>query len=379
MKITLIIPSLQPGGAERVLSVMANYWADLLHQVTVLTFTPADEPPFFSLKNTVGYQPLTLLKHSTNVVSAVANNLWRLMVLRKAVKKSQPDVVISFLTETNILTLCATRWLRIRVIVSEHNDPYKIPLPRSWTVLRKIAYPWADRIVVLTNDAKYFFEPKLQKKTIVIPNPLTTPPIDGSRVISGRKKLILAMGRLHPQKGFDILLRSFSALPAEVADWNLMVIGEGPQRTKLEDLAEQLGIEGRVEFPGIIEDSAALLRRAGLFVLSSRYEGFPMSLCEAMANGCPVIATKYSNSVFDIIAPGNNGIVIPPNDSKALSDALLMLIYDDNLRNKLGTGAKIIVERFGTSKVMRAWDDLILEATKKNSGLRRDRAQSHSH
>ena len=358
-KIVFIIPSLGAGGAERVLTIMANYWALSNREVTVLTFTSPVEPPFYSLDTSINYQSLDLLKESSNVFSATWNNLRRLNALRKSLKVIQPDVAISFLTQTNVITLLATRWHKFSVFVAEHNDPYRCPIPFTWAVLRKLTYPWADQIVTLTKEAKSFFSTKLQSKIKVIPNPIIPSKIEKSAPKPERDSVVLAMGRLSDQKGFDNLLRAFSVVASEFPAWHLVVLGQGPDLNKLGHLTEQLEIKERVDFPGVVNEPGPLFKRAGIFVLSSRYEGFPMGLCEAMAHGCPVISTEYSSSVYDLIQPGSNGVIVPREDIEALSEALRSLILDSALRNKLGTAATAITKKFGLDGIMKVWDELI--------------------
>ena len=360
LNIVFVIPSLQPGGAERVLSSMANFWATAGREITILTFAAPNSSPFFDLDASIKCRFLALSKESSNFVHALGNNVWRLLVLRKTLKTMRPDVVISFLTETNVLALIATRFARTKVIVAEHTDPYRCPLPRIWGALRRVTYRWANQIVVLTSEAKSYFDPGLQEKISVVPNPIMPPPRNDSGVpLPKREKSVLALGRLSNEKGYDVLLQAFSIVAPDMQSWTLKVVGDGPERSRLERLAADLGIGNLVDFRGLVQEPRPYYERAGIFVLSSRYEGFPMGLCEAMAFGCPVIATQYNTSVFDLIRPGENGLVVRCDDKQALSDALRLLADDPPLRTKLGDAAKDITAKYGIEQVMALWEDLI--------------------
>jgi len=168
------------------------------------------------------------------------------------------------------------------------------------------------------------------------------------------------MGRLVEQKGFDILVEAFSRCATKHSDWSLVILGEGPQRTRLEAAAAELGIGDRVHLVGQVREPDTILKGADLFVLSSRYEGFPNALVEAMACELPVVSTDCSSGgPRDIIRDGVDGILVPPRDVEALASAMDRLMADQDGRQRLGKSAAEVVERFSTTRVMKVWDDLL--------------------
>jgi GalNAc-alpha-(1->4)-GalNAc-alpha-(1->3)-diNAcBac-PP-undecaprenol alpha-1,4-N-acetyl-D-galactosaminyltransferase len=357
---TLIISSLSSGGAERVISRMANYWVEKGWAITLLTFNDGIEPPFYQLDDRVKYRPLGIAATSVNPVIGILNNLTSIKALRSAIIDSQPDVVISFMDRTNVIAILATRGLNIPLLVSERNDPEMLSPGKMWELLRQWTYPFADRITVQTERAGKYF-PKLHDQVIVMPNPVVLPPVEITKLtphLQGDRNLI-AVGRLDPQKGFDLLLRAFARLADQHQTWHLTILGEGELRAELETLSTELGLQDRVQLLGRVSNPHLYLNQADIFVMSSRFEGFPNALCEAMACGLPVISTDCRNGPREIIREGVDGILVPTEDFVALAAAIERLMTDENERKCLADRASEVVDRFSMEKVMLMWETLI--------------------
>ncbi|RCJ37396.1 group 1 glycosyl transferase [Nostoc minutum NIES-26] len=361
MRLTLIISSLTYGGAERVMSIMANYWVAKGWQITLLTFESQKNNEFY-LDSRVSYLTLGMYKDSANAIIGVWNNLKRIGRLRDAIINSKPDAVISFMSTTNVLVLLATRGLQIPVVVSERNDPLKISISRSWKQLRQWTYPFADRIVFQTNRARDYFSSKVQASGCIIPNMVLLPPIEKelSRNLLKERSLI-AVGRLVRAKGFDLLLQAFAQLKDCYPDWTLTILGEGSLRSDLESLRNQLGLSDRVYLPGTVNNPYEFLKQADIFIMSSRFEGFPNALCEAMACGLPVISTDCPSGPREIIRDGIDGILVPNEDMSALAVAIERLISDEEERKRLAVHAPEVTERFNLEKVMGMWEELLTQ------------------
>jgi GalNAc-alpha-(1->4)-GalNAc-alpha-(1->3)-diNAcBac-PP-undecaprenol alpha-1,4-N-acetyl-D-galactosaminyltransferase len=367
MRCTLIIHSLTSGGAERVISMMANYWANKGWQISLLTFDDGTEPPFYDLDSQISHIPLGIAGYSPNPIVGIWNNLTRIQELRTAIIKSKPNVVISFMHQANEIVLLATRWLSIPVIVSERNDPTSQTTGKIWKQLRQWTYPLANRIVVQTKRAGDYFSSKLQERIIIIPNPVLLPP--DAKELSDRllgERSLIAMGRLVPQKGFDLLLEAMAKLKDRYPKWTLTILGEGGLRSQLESLCNKLGLGDRVHLLGRVKNPYEFLKQADIFIMSSRFEGFPNALCEAMACGLPVISTDCPNGPGEIIRDGVDGILVPNEDISALATAMERLMYDETERRSLGDRAKEVIERFGLEKVMSIWESLINEVIKES-------------
>ena len=169
------------------------------------------------------------------------------------------------------------------------------------------------------------------------------------------------MGRLVPQKGFDRLIPAFATVSSSRPGWRLTIWGEGPDRPALELLRDSVGIAHRVALPGMTDDPGTALASATLFVLSSRWEGFPTVLGEAMALGVPVVSVDCPSGPADIVRDGIDGILVAPDDAAALADGLARLMDDGAVRANLASRAPEVLERFGLAHVLALWEDVFRE------------------
>lgn len=361
MRITLVIESLGGGGAERVVSVMADYWAEHGQEVTLITLA-SEKEDFYTIHSQSHRIALGLTGRSPSFLSAIRNNVMRVKGLRHAIKTSRPDCVLSLLDTTNVLTLAATLGLKLPIIACEHIDPRQGTLSPVWQWLRRLFYPKAAALVVLTESVRSWAERLVESNVVyVIPNsvPMAAIQHNGARHARDSGGTISAMGRLVAQKGFDILLEAFSRCAEKHRDWSLIILGEGEERGRLENLARELGIADHVRMPGRMHDPFRILQETDLFVLSSRFEGFPMALVEAMACGLPVIAADCPSGPRDIIRDGVDGVLVPPCDVDALTAAMDRLMTDQVARQRLGAKAPEVTERFSIDKIMEKWDEIL--------------------
>jgi GalNAc-alpha-(1->4)-GalNAc-alpha-(1->3)-diNAcBac-PP-undecaprenol alpha-1,4-N-acetyl-D-galactosaminyltransferase len=360
MRLTLVISSLQCGGAERVMTIIANYWAAKDWDITLLTLDDGSMPPFYDLAPRIRHVPLAVAGPTASIFEAVTQNLRRIFTLRKAIRHSAPDAVISFIDKTNVSVVFATRGLDLPVIVSEHSHPTIKPLGRIWKQLRRWSYLKADTIVVLSTDDRQFFSARVQKHMAVIPNPVLRPPDSpGHEHQYGRRPLLVGMGRLVREKGFDLLLEAFAGLKEKYPEWSLLILGEGPLRPELTDRTARLGLADRVIMPGRVKNPHAVLKQADLFVLSSRFEAFPMALCEAMASGLPVISTDCASGIRNIIRNDVDGILIAKEDVRDLIRGLDRLMGDWAERRQLAARAPEVCARFSLEQVMELWEQTL--------------------
>ena len=366
MKLTLVSSSLNVGGAERVLSTMANYWAAKGWQITILTFDDGAELPFYDLDRRIDLHPLGIRSQDgfKFSVSSVSYNFRRIQVLKQAIIASQPDLVISFVNTTNIMTLLACRGLKVKTIVSEHVHPTFAQLNKATQLLQQLTYQQADLVTVQTHAALSFF-PTDQYKTFVIPNPVVLPkstPIQSQLDTDDRH--LLAIGKLTPQKGFDLAIKAFAQIAQKYPEWTLTILGEGEMRSELEDLCVDLELEDRVFMPGVVKNIDAHLRKADIFILPSRFEGFPVTLCEAMACGVPVIASNCMSGPREIVHDGIDGMLIKPDSVTALTIGLSQLMSDPGKRQYFSHHAPKVLDRFGVEPVMTIWHRAIEQVLK---------------
>jgi glycosyltransferase involved in cell wall biosynthesis len=362
-KLTLVISSLSSGGAQRVVTLLAKGFIERGYDITVITLSGKDTD-FYRLPEGVSRLALGIMGVSPTPLHAVWNNLYRLLILRRAIQSTQPDVVISHLSTTNILTILSLIKTDHPIIVTEHCDSRMLSDGKVWEMLRHLTYPHASMVVSVSQGVDEGFDWLPKTKRAVIYNPLVIIedakyPISFPEGADPDKPWITSMGRLTHQKGFDFLLSAFRKVADKYPDWQLLILGQGELRPQLEDMAKNLGLSGRVIFPGAISNPFPVLRKSKLFVMSSRYEGFPMAHGEALACGLPVISTDCPSGPREIIRDGVDGILVPNEDVSALAAAMERLMSDEEERKHLAARAPEVTERFSLEKIMEKWEELI--------------------
>jgi len=360
VRFTLVISSLSGGGAERVISIMANYWAEAAHQITILTFDDGNSP-HYPISKSIQWHALNISSQSKTWIDGLINNLKRIHILRKFILQSEPDCVISFMSSTNILVLLATRFLSCKVLISERNYPkYDKENRKTWFWLRKTLYPLADHLVVQTDSIKEYFR-SYNRSVQVIPNPVKVDPeslYNKPEVLLPACNKLVAMGSLTTQKGFDLLIDVFANLYRNHSNWNLIILGEGVLDNELKSRASRLDIEHAVIFAGRVENPFSIMSRCDLFVLSSRYEGFPNALLEAMACGLPVVSFDCPTGPNQIIQHGINGLLVPSEDKDRLKEALHSLMVEKEMRERMGKKASYVSKQYAPDKIMALWEKL---------------------
>jgi glycosyltransferase involved in cell wall biosynthesis len=381
---TLVISTLRGGGAERVVSNMANYWASRGWSVTVLTVSHGHEPPYYQLDPQVVHRDMMFYRNALHPVPnagllmalkeifddcspaerrTLIPELSLISALRHAIIDTRPQCVISFINLTNVRVLLATRGLGLPVIVSERVDPHQDPLPEGATLLRRRLYPMAQYLVAQTVEAADYFAAQVGDRRRAIPNPVLQPELpDPGNDASAQKvgRILVGMGRLAEQKGFALLLSAFSMVADKHPSWSLQIWGEGPQREALERLSRELNLSGRVSLPGFTRRPFEALSRADLFAMSSLAEGFPNALCEAMACGLPVVSFNCSSGIREIIRDGVDGLIVRAADPTALASALDGLMANEGERRRLAVKAVEVTKRFGLEETMSRWERLVL-------------------
>ncbi len=354
MRIVFVISSLNAGGAQRVISLMANHWSGLNHHISILTLS--SDNSFCDLNSKVKVTPLGLEREPGSILSGLKANIARINAIRTELKSINPDIVISFLTQTNIITIIACKSLGLPVIISERNNPSKDIISIIWKAARYITYRSSDLLVLQTKQVKQFFN-RYGVKTEIIPNPIRA--VNNTKV--KKEKIILAAGRLTHQKGFDLLIGAFTEVSSK--EWRLVILGEGPERENLKKLISEKCLESRVQMPGLVKNIDVVYSKSSIFVLSSRFEGFPNVLCEAMAAGLPCISFNCNSGPSDIIDQNINGILIGNENKNELIIAINDLINNEDKRIALGREAEKIAGRLNLEKIMALWEDTVLKIT----------------
>lgn len=321
---------------------------------------------FYPLPPSVNRVSLDVAQESHSLLTLVWRTLRRLGAIRATLRQTEPDIVVAMMPTANVLATVASVGLRSRVVVTEHTHPPNFPLGflREWS--RRIAYSRAAAVVALTEKSRIWLEQRCRLAHIaVIPNPVTWPLPQAEPIVSpaqflgSHEKLLLGVGRLDHFKGFDLLMRAFACISERNADWRLAIVGDGPDRIALREMAEQLGLSERVVMPGRVGNIGDWFLAADLFVLSSRLEGFPNVLVEAMASGLPVVAFDCDTGPREIIRHNVDGMLVSSGGGvEALAQAMERLMSNDGLRARLSAEAIEVRHRLALSRVMTMWDAL---------------------
>ena len=367
MKLLIYIYSLQAGGAERVTVNIANALVENRWQVTIVTLADASED-FYEVAPGVKRVSLSMTMRSGGIFSALDHNFKRLRALRRLIASEMPDVALSMMSTANCLLGLAAMGSGVPVIGSERIHPPMIPLGRPWEFLRRKVYPRLAAIVAQTDQSRQWLRIHTGAERIeVIPNPVIYPlnshepkllPSDFPS-LHGRK-FILGVGRLAHQKGFDCLIESFARLAPEFQDWNLVILGEGRERERLENLVISHGQSSRILMPGRVGNMGDWYRAADLFVMSSRFEGFPNSLLEALAYGLPCISVDCQTGPAEILRHKENGLLVPSGKNEALTDALRTMIESESDRQLYASRSIEVRERFSAAQIISRWESLFL-------------------
>lgn len=378
IKVLLVIYSLPSGGAERVMSVMANYWTERNWDVTLLTIENK-AGDFYELNPAIQRINLDLGEDAHSFLDGLKNNYHHIKAIRKVYKQQQPECIISFMDTTNILAILAATGINIPVIVSERINPNSISNGAVWDKLRSWAYPHTSSLVVQTEDIADWGRAFVnQKKIDIIPNPVWINDhdlesdeadknvLDVPTSIGDDTFLIFAMGRLDHQKGFDTLIKAFKGSNLAEQNAHLIILGEGELRPELEQLVLKQELNQNVHLPGRVAKPHPIIKNADIFVLSSRYEGFPNVLVEAMAIGCAVISTDCPSGPSVIIEDNVNGLLVPVDDVDRLADKMKDLFEDPAKRELLSQNAIKVRETYSIESVMGQWESVIERVCSEN-------------
>jgi GalNAc-alpha-(1->4)-GalNAc-alpha-(1->3)-diNAcBac-PP-undecaprenol alpha-1,4-N-acetyl-D-galactosaminyltransferase len=352
LRLMLITGGLQGGGAERQLADMANYWAGKGNDVTLATWSGPETPDFYPLHGSVTRVWLDVGTSGRLPLATLVLSLRRVRLLRRILKHSKPDAILSFIDVPNIYAILAARGLGIQVVVAERTHPaINRTIGRSWRLLRRLCYWRADAVVAQTEDAGRWLEHNCRARVQVIPNFLRDLPA----AQKGRELAIIAVGRLSMEKGFDLLLQAFASLAAKFPDWRICILGDGVERASLTRLRDELQMTDRIEFVGEVRQVETWMGRAALLVHPSRREGFPNVVLEAMGMGMAVICADCRAGPSELIQDGINGRLVPVDDVLALERAMSELMTSPLLRERLGAEAIKVRARFSEDLIMEKW------------------------
>lgn len=354
-KIALYNSSLAYGGAERVTVYLAKYFSDKNIETIIVTNNIADKE-YLIEKNINRKSLFNKNENQTNI-----NTVKR---LRQFLNKEQPDVLLVIGTPLLMYAVPAVIGLKTKVIVSERNSPQNFAGKKKTKIISSLLFPFVDGYVFQTNDAANYYS-KIKNNKKIIPNPLFTDNLP-LPYKDERKKQIVNVGRLNKQKNQEMLIRAFYKIADKYPKYQLVIYGEGPERSNLENIIKELNLVNRVKMPGSFSDVLQRIKSASLFAFSSDFEGMPNALIEAMALGLPVISTDCPcGGPKELIDDGVNGVLVPVGNIDTFSNKMDYILSNKEKAEVMASKAVDIRKKLDIENIGQQWLEFCLEIINK--------------
>jgi GalNAc-alpha-(1->4)-GalNAc-alpha-(1->3)-diNAcBac-PP-undecaprenol alpha-1,4-N-acetyl-D-galactosaminyltransferase len=352
------------GGVERMIVLLMNAMQKRGHNVSLLTWDNKNARTFYPLDQEVYWHKLDM--GDPMIKAGWWLRLKRMMVIRDIAKKERPDVIIAFQHGPFFTVALSIIGLGISTIAAVRNAPTRFDYTSSgkYRNLWFQTYRLATRITVQMASYRDLYPVYLRSLIRHIPNSVTAPeqlakPQGSSQDSS---KVLLNLGRLCYQKNQVLLLRAFARIAPRFPQWRLRFVGGGEGRLELEALTNKLTINTQVEFSGAVSDIGNEYSQAHLFCFPSLWEGFPNALAEAMAHGLPAIGFSACAGTNELIVDGVNGVLVEGGfDEVRLSEAMEVLMRDEDKRVILGCNAQAVTKQYSPEKIFPQWENLFEE------------------
>lgn len=348
MRILLIVNDIHfKGGGEKVASNIASWYAEKGKQTYILSMEKKQEKSIFPISNKVNVDYLGV--KNTKLIS----KLIVFFRLFKYLKKNQFDFILGIGTYANVL-LGFLHFCCGEKIGCEHNSFDSVSL--FWKVLRRLSYPRLDSTVILTKE-DFCKMKQISSKVYVIPNCISIPP---QKALLNNKN-ILAVGKIYPQKGFDIMIEVFNLFAKKNTDWTLTIVGDGKDKQKIITLIKKYNLTNRVFIMKPTNNIEKYYLDTSLYLMTSRFEGLPMVLLEAQSYGIPIISFDCKTGPKEIVIHNRNGYLIREGDIENMVEYLHKYVNDYKLRMNLSKNARIDAKRFIPEEIYKLWDNLFKE------------------
>lgn len=351
-RILFITSELVYGGAEKMTAFLINSLSEEGYSVVVYSYEGKESN--YSLDSRVEF-----IAEENIFANYFTRRFIQVLQVRKKVKEINPDVVISFLTNQNVFSIIGTRFTKIPVIISERGDPNI-----NVSILARLKYKFynfAEGLVFQTEDAKRYFNKRIQNKSVVIPNPVTSQGSYQPVNFTQRKNEIAYVARFEiKQKRQDLMIKAFKKVADKYDDLKLTFYGDGPDMLIIKNMVEEYNLTDKVDFLGKVDEIPNTIRDSKMFVLTSDYEGIPNALIEAMSVGLPVIATDCSPGGAKLLINNKqNGILVSRGDSSEIAEAITYFLENPEIAEKYGNEAVKIKDTFSPQKIINSWVDYI--------------------
>ena len=348
------------GGAEKVLCVISSLLVERGHDVTVLSFDSAGGKSFYPIDERV--KQIRLPVGDATKPADFFVSIKRMFQLRRHVKELKPDVTIGFMHSIFIPLAFSLVGTGFPVVASEHIVPQHYKTRPFQFLLFAISSLLIKKITVLSSAVKDMYPFFIQNKMIPLSNPLLLKNITTESRVDNNQKIILNVGRLDLQKDQKTLIKAFAKVAKQHPEWRLKIIGEGELRPELEHLVQDLGLQERIDLPGVTSEIDQEYQKATIFVMSSLYESFGLVTAEAMSHGLPVIGFADCPGTNELIKHNHTGYLIDTASDRVISLATAMsnLMADAKKQQEFGTnGLNDIKNKFAPEKICSLWEDML--------------------
>ena len=357
MHVIFVISDLSLGGAQRVMLAIARGLFLNGYRVSIITLSEQINDHHVHTKE-ITRVALNACGPSKNIFESLVNNIRRIYLLRTQLKSSRPDVVISFLTETNILTSLALTGLTCKFIACERNNLKAKPRKLFWKLMLSYCFSRATLVTANSKSLMGQLIPRVSpKKLKLVENPVDQPMIDVA--LNKKEKTIIFTGRLVAQKNLQTLIQAFGELNKTQPDWSLKIFGDGPEKHKLISTCNAIGLDPEGVFRGVLPNCNKEYLNSSIFVLPSKYEGTPNSLLEAMSFGCVPVVSNTSDGALDYVIDNVNGMIFDFNNPSCLLQKIVKIINNRALFERLAKNAQQSVTHNSTDQIIKNWQELI--------------------
>ncbi len=353
MNIMLLTTSLNKGGAERVAVSLANELCKN-NKITIVQFN--DAKPQYEISNAV------LVKSVHIDHKSVLKKIWyRIKQIQNIVKKNNIDIIIAFSMQLSIYPILAKLGCNVKVIASEHSNPYYRRRSKCMKILMSLVLPYADGYIFLTEEGRNYYGTKIRSKSAIIPNPLTSSGLP-KRLIDFEQRdvnKICSVGSLRIVKDHDTMLRAFSIIHKKVPNVVLHIYGEGEEKERLLDLCLKLDIHENVIFEGIVDDIYSAIENSYIFIQTSVSESWGCALQEAMACGIPCISTDCDFGPRKMIVNGENGFLVEVKNYEAVAEYILLLISNKKMAKRISENAFNTRKQYSIERISQCYKEYL--------------------
>lgn len=344
------------GGTERVLSIIANELCKdkSKYNIHILNITNESNTSYFKLNKEVKTERILQgkdINFKKEYISVVKG-------IRKYIKENNIDILVDVEVIASLFSIPATRFTKTKLISWEHFNFYEDNGSNLREYARRLAARFANCIITLTEQDKenYLNNLNIKGKIDYIYNPVEKVNNEACDINS---KQIISVGRLTYQKGFDLLCEVANKVLKENEQWKWIILGDGEDKEKLQEKIKEYELEDRLILKGNVSNVEDYYKNSSLYVMTSRFEGLPMTLLEAKTYKLPIVSFNCLTGPAEIVKNNVNGLLISPENIEVMSDKLNMLLKDENELREFSDNAQVDIEKFELKPIIEKWDNLL--------------------